>query len=233
MLSENINTKAMLVHHHTHTGMVSVTSHDVLALDDGRGFTLGAGRAFSAYDKAELASLLLNEGAANDFLPEHFLVHSRTVLCWYRQPEKRLVPFRCGSIEAPLPGLIFVAMGDRPLRCFAFKGKLRPTPETPLYYAPLGNVYAGGTFCTGNNNVPREVRRENIPAWEAFVLDSTNTHSGSARPVRGCGSFEALIEFYQQLAQSQAKTFPANKLVPYCPNASHLTLGDVLNRGDL
>ena len=84
LLSNNIETKAMLVHHNRTTSMVSVTSHDVLALDEGRGFTLGAGRAFSAYDKADLASLLLDEDSSSEFLPENRLVNSRTMLVWYR-----------------------------------------------------------------------------------------------------------------------------------------------------
>jgi len=232
MLSENVSSKAMLVHHHKYTGMVSVTSHDVIALNEGAGFTLGAGRAFSLDDKADLASILLNEENTVDFLQEHFLVRSKSLLVWYRKPAQHPVPFHNERIEAPLPGLIFIADG-RGLRCFSFKGSKRPTPETPLYYAPLGNVFAGGTFCSGNVNLPREIRVQNIPAWESFVLDSTNTHAGSIQPVRSCKGFPELVSFYRELNQSQAKRFPSAQLVKVMGNDGHQTLSRVLARGDV
>lgn len=48
MLSEKVSSKAMLIHHHSQTGVVTVTSHSVIALEDGKaGFTLGAGGGHS------------------------------------------------------------------------------------------------------------------------------------------------------------------------------------------
>lgn len=232
LLSNNIETKAMLVHHNRTTSMVSVTSHDVLALDEGRAFTLGAGRAFSAYDKADLANLLLDEDSSIDFLPENRLVSSRTMLIWYRLPETRDIRFANRTIKTPMPGLIFIAAANWPLRCFAFKGRKRPTLDTPLYYPPLGNVYRDGNFCTGNVNLPREVRAEHIPTWENFVLESTNTHSGSVKPVRGCTTVDDLANFLAGLEESKAKTFPAGKLAPCTENGEPKTLSHVLKGGE-
>lgn len=231
MLSEHISSKAMLVHHHNQTGVVAMTSHDVIALDDGKGFTLGAGRAFSAYDKSELASLLLNEDSNAEFLPENFLFSSRTVLAWYRRPSLHDIPIQGERIRAPLPGLIFLAAANQSFRCFAFKGSHRPTPETELFYVPLGNVYQGGTFCTGSAHVPRDVRTENIPAWENFVLESDNTHDGTVNPVRGCQSFAALKDFYRMLSENNAKRFPAGKLVACQASGRPLTLGQAAMGG--
>lgn len=233
MLSENISSKAMLIHHHSRTGVVSVTSHSVIALEDGKaGFTLGAGRAFSPHDKTELAALLLNEDSSAEFLPESFLFSSRTVLAWYRRPALHDLPFSGERIRAPLPGLIFIAAANQSFRCFAFKGSQRPTPDTELFYAPLGNVYRGGTFCTGSGNVPRDVRRENIPAWENFVLESENTHSGSIEPVAGCRSFEELKEFYRALNEKGSKRFPASKLVSAGSYRGPLSLAQAIKGGE-
>lgn len=232
MLSEKVSSKAMLIHHHSQTGVVTVTSHSVIALEDGKaGFTLGAGRAFSPYDKSELATLLLNEDAGAEFLPESYLFSSRTVLAWYRRPGVHDIPILGERIRAPLPGLIFIAAANQSFRCFAFKGNQRPTPETELFYAPLGNVYQGGTFCTGSGNVPRDVRRENIPAWESFVLESDNTHSGTVEPVAGCRSFEALKEFYRALSEKGSKRFPASKLVSAGSYSGPLTLAQAIKGG--
>lgn len=232
MLSENISSKAMLIHHHNQTGVVSVTSHSIIALEGCNvGYTLGAGRAFSSYDKTELAALLLNENASAEFLPENYLFCSRNVLAWYRRPGVHEIPFQGERIRAPLPGLIFIAAANQAFRCFAFKGTQRPTPDTELFYAPLGNVYEGGSFCTGSGDVPRDVRSENIPAWENFVLESINTHSGSVQPVAGCASFEGLKDFYRALHAKGAKRFPASKLVSTGSYRGPLTLAQAIKRG--
>lgn len=231
MLSDNVSSKAMLVHRHTFTGMVSVTSHDVIALDGGTGFTLGAGRAFSPDDKAELASILLNEDSQVDFLQETQLVRSKTVLVWYRKPGLHSIPFPQGQIEAPLPGLVFIA-DSRGLRCFAYKGAKRPTAETPLFYPPLGNVFTGGTFCSGNVNLPREIRVQNIPAWESFVLDSKNTHAGSVQPVLSCKGLDELVTFYRELSKAKAKRFPSSQLVKVTGKEGQQTLGQAIVRGE-
>lgn len=117
MLSEKVSSKAMLIHHHSQTGVVTITSHSVIALEDGKaGFTLGAGRAFSSYDKSELVALLLDEDAGAEFLPEHYLFSSRTVLAWYRRPGLHDIPLLGERLRAPLPGLIFIAVVVNPSR---------------------------------------------------------------------------------------------------------------------
>jgi len=232
MLSERISSKAMLVHHHQHTGMVSVTSHDVIELDSGKGFTLGAGRAFSPSGKADLVNLLLNEDTKAEFLQEKFLICSRNLLVWYRKPAPQQISFSGEAVTVPLPGLIFIAAAGQSLRCFAYKGSDRPTPDTELFYPPLGNVYREGTFCTGNANVPRDVSVQNIPAWEGFVLESDNTHQGSVMPVRKCRSFKDQIAFMRQLSEKGAKRFPARELVPYTICGATGTLGQAVERGE-
>ncbi|HIF4969010.1 TPA: hypothetical protein ACX15S_005729 [Pseudomonas aeruginosa] len=92
-------------------------------------------------------------------------------------------------------------------------------------------MYQGGTFCTGSGNVPRDVRRENIPAWESFVLESDNTHSGTVEPVAGCRSFEALKEFYRALSEKGSKRFPASKLVSAGSYSGPLTLAQAIKGG--
>lgn len=228
MLSNNVNSQAMLIHHHEKTGQVDVTSHRVIELKGGRGFTLGAGRAFNQKDKQVLLDLLIGEEPKMEFLPTNLLVRSRGCLVWHIGPQVIDVPFSSGQITAPIPGLIFVATEGRSLRCFAYAGNKRPEPQTQLFYAPLGNVYESGDFCSGNVSLPSQILIENIPTWERFVLESTNTHNGSVAPIKGAVGFEDMVTFYRNLAASKAKRFPANKLVPARLNGDKATLESVL-----
>ncbi|MOA32195.1 hypothetical protein D3C78_1533940 [compost metagenome] len=141
------------------------------------------------------------------------------------------MPFEGERIEAPLPGLVFIATDGAKFRCFAFTGTDRPSAETPLYFAPLGNVYNDGSFCSGNVQLPREIRLENIQVWQRFVLESTNTHHGSVDPIQGCEGFADLVAFYRTLNESQAQEFPQDRLVPVMRNGEPVTVESVVKEG--
>lgn len=213
MLLENVQTFALLVHQHTVTKNIDITTHKVLSLSAGQ-HTLGAGRAMTGTDKDALLGILLDEDQSVDFIPENVLISTRTVLAWYREPEVREIPFKDGvQVNAPLPGLVFIARDGQPLRTYAYKGRKRPTPDTELYFTPLGNVYESGTTCTGNVNVPRNVSVANVPKWESFILDARNTHLSGIVPIKGITDFAGLVGFYKSLEEKAAKTFPAKRLV--------------------
>lgn len=232
MLGPNIETRAILIHHNTRLSRLDITSHEVLPVQGAMGYTLGAGRAFSSLDKEIFTELLTSEQQDVEFIPENVLIRSRTCITWYRKPQITRTTFsshggQC-AYDAPLPGLIFVASEGNPLRCFAYKGKDRPGPDTQLYYAPLGNVYSRGNFCSGNANLPKNIALENMAAWEGFVTQAENTHSGDVEPVAGCNSFGELVAFFQQLQEKKAKTFPSRKLVPMMGPEVQMTLACLL-----
>ncbi|SED33392.1 PRTRC system protein B [Pseudomonas saponiphila] len=234
MINAQTSSIAMLVHQHCETKNVDITTHPILPVDGGQ-FTLGAGRAMTLADKDALIAILLNEQPEPEFLDDSLLVCSRSTIVWYRKPAIVDIPFHDGVVKAPIPGLIFIAMAGENLRCFAFKGRSRPTPETRLFYAPFGNVYSGGTFCTGNAHVPATILRSNIPAWENFVLGATNTHAGTIHPVTEVDSIGALMGFYQSLVAAGKQQFPSDRMVSYRthktyqhPHGVHITLGMVL-----
>jgi PRTRC genetic system protein B len=226
MLIDKVDSRALLIHRHQETKNIDITTHEVIPVADS-GFTLGAGRAMTVADRDQLAAILLDEDRESPFIEEHILVATRAMICWYRKPSVADLPFSYGQtssiINAPLPGLIFVASAGSPLRCFAYKGKQRPTPNTELFYPPLGNVYHQGNFCSGNTNVSRVLIQSNIPEWERFVLEAASTHMGSITPVKGIKekSISALAEFLQGLSDSGIKVFPARKLVPLQTEGRH------------
>ncbi|MFV3332873.1 PRTRC system protein B [Pseudomonas sp. NY15437] len=223
MLSEKVECRAMLIHHHKETKRLDITSHAVIPLDGGKNFTLGAGRAFSSLDKEVLIDLLREEEPNCEFIPPNLLVKGRNRLVWYTAPQVIEVPFNNELIKAPIPGLVYIA-GNGSFRCFSYKGKARPTAETELFYAPFGNTYANGSFCSGNVKLPREILIENIPVWQRFVLESTNTHAGGVIPLTKIKDFSELVQFYRTLASKNARKFPDQRLKAALANHDHLTL---------
>lgn len=220
MLNSDVSARALLAFHHKQTGRLDVTSHEVMASSTEGQYTLGAGRAFSIEDKETLIDLLLNVDTDIEFIDTRILVKSRRMLVWYNPPQRVDVLFKGVSYEAPIPGLVYVASGGV-LRCYAYKGKSRPTPDTKLFYAPLGNMYQSGSFCTGNCDVPKDNSISSIPGWERFVLQCVNTHTGGiavlstlAKAPASSNKYQLLMDFYKNLSDSGAKSFPATELMP-------------------
>jgi PRTRC genetic system protein B len=214
MLNNDIEASALLVYRNKNTGRLDMTSHEVMASPDQGRFTLGAGRAFSVEDKESLVDLLLNTESEIEFLDTKILVKSRTHLVWYTPPQKIDVQFKEAMFNSPIPGIVYIAQLGMPLRCFAFKGKSRPTPDSQLFYVPMGNVYGNGTMCVGNVEVPKDNTVASIPGWERFVLACTNTHEGGTNVLKDIVRIEDMIAFYKALSERNAKTFPDSKLIP-------------------
>lgn len=224
MLNSDTTAKALVMYMNSRTSRLDLTSHDVVATATDGEFALGAGRAFSQEDKESLIDILLNVESTIDFLNPRILVKSRTHLVWFNPPQVIDVMFRDVSYKAPIPGLVYIALAGGRLRCFAYKGKGRPHQETKLYQVPLGNVYSNGSFCTGNVQTPKDHSVASIEGWENFVLRCTNTHKGGVTVIRGADTTEAIIEFYKDLSESNAKAFPAAKLVPLMNGRVHVGL---------
>lgn len=230
MLNDEITAQALVAYKHTKTGRLDFTSHEVIALGDTGQFTLGAGRAFTEEDKDSLVDVLLNADDVVEFISPSILVKSRRMLVWYTQPQVIDVLFREVSHQAPIPGLIFIATYGK-LRCYAFTGDSRPTPETKLFYAPLGNMYESGSFCTGNCVTPKDVSINSIPGWEQFVLQCVNTHTGGKTVLKSHASYEGMVDFYKGLADTQTTAFPNDELVPVTQGDEQCSLKDALASG--
>lgn len=227
MLNSDITAQALIAFHHTKSNRLDFTVHKVVEGSEKGQFTLGAGRAFSEEDKESLIDILLNVDGAVEFIDTRILVKSRRLLVWYNPPQVIDVLFKGESYTAPIPGLIFIATGG-PLRCYAFKGQSRPTPDTKLYYAPLGNMYSNGGFCTGNCETPNDNSIASIPGWERFVLQCVNTHAGGVQVLKSSDTHAKMIAFYKMLAESKAKRFPVKELMPAGHQFEQMTLGSAL-----
>lgn len=231
--TDEIQTRALLIHCNTKLNNLDITSHEVLPLPSSEGYTLGAGRAFTQYDKGQLVQILQDEeGDSIEYIPDTLLVKSRSTIVWYRKPAITKLRFQSvdgeATVNAALPGLIMIASASKPLRVFAFKGKGRPTADTPMYFTPLPNMYSSGSFCSGNVQVPSVIVTSNIPSWESFVLDTVNTHVGGVTTFKGCETMEQYIEQFKELESKGVKSFPAAKLVPVKSYEGQSTLDQVI-----
>ncbi|SEJ44251.1 PRTRC system protein B [Azotobacter beijerinckii] len=234
MLGVNTESIALLLHRNDKSGTVEVTSHKIVPAPEA-GFTLGAGRLFNQQDKDTLHGILSGNTTALAFVPEQVLARdgSGFNMVWYTPPRQAEVHFRDAEYRVPLPLLVYAKFEGQPLRVFAAKGRTRPTPETKLWIAPLGNINTHGTMCGGN--VRQEEfrgRDEDRAACEGFAVEARATHLGNTPPAKGVGSQEAYQAFMAHLHESKARTFPANRLLPAkARNGEQYTLADLIRAG--
>lgn len=116
-----------------------------------------------------------------------------------------------GFGSCPLPGMVFLSM-DNQLYVYAFKGKTAPTRQTPLYQAPLFNVWANGQVCSGNVVLPEAAEHSDPQVWERFLFESNFTHpniSAKDRLMLGVNP----ISFWKKQIQKPTATFPEKVLV--------------------
>lgn len=234
MLGVNTESIALLLHRNDKSGAVEVTSHKVVPAPDA-GFVLGAGRLFNQQDKDTLQDILTGNKTTLAFIPDQVLARdgSGFNMVWFTPPRQAEVHFREAEYRVPLPLLIYAKFEGQPLRVFAAKGRTRPTPETKLWIAPLGNINTNGTMCGGN--VRQEEfrgRDEDRAACEGFAVEARATHLGDTPPVKGVAIQEAYQAFMAQLHEEKARTFPNALLLPAkARHGEQYTLANLIRAG--
>lgn len=214
---DTFKTKALLLHHGRNS--FDLTVHDVIKTVscDEAFYQMGAGRVLGIEEKNEIAATLTETaGASLTLFDEHILAATAYAIAWWIPAAKRTINFKVGS---EVSALTFdfpsqVAVFSRGTLYFAtvLAKKARPKATTKLFNTPLPNLYTGGRFCTGNagHKIPKQASVENIPQWERFLFDTTNTHVGSVAPLDGVSDTGELIN---AIAAEQGG-FPSDRLVP-------------------
>lgn len=162
------------------------TVHDVAVSKNGKPTILAGKPLTLATSRSILASLGRNVHGGS-FLPACVLMTSADELIWYEPPQCRHLGFKestqfprrsPGTMagDVPTPGVIF-HVGESIWRIFAFKGKGRPTPDTPLFHAPTLNTYENGEICVGTVKTPATTTAECIRAWSDAFWRSNFTHA--------------------------------------------------------
>jgi PRTRC genetic system protein B len=191
--ASNLNlrlTHALLVMENRDTGegkRQAVTTHEVMETPHGP--VLGPARLFGAHEQQALAEVLLGPLAKSQvlFLPPEILVHHSTMMAWYVPGRVRPMHFNTedhqGSYWVPWPTLIFcVHRGD--LWLAGTRRHTRPTPDTPLYHAPLMNLNTHGGMCWGDVPPPKGRSLADRAAYEAAVFQSNFSHVTDEQTLR-------------------------------------------------
>lgn len=131
-------------------------------------------------------------------------------------PAGRQSPFFSGANEmkkhsgkqVAMPALVY-HVRNRVLRVRAVACRGRPTSRTPLYVAPLWNIYRNGTLCMGSMPVPDGPPAERTEAWERAFWDSAFTTPHDPRVCGHPKGYSAMLKELRKLPR-----FPSQWLVP-------------------
>lgn len=182
-------------------------------IDGPDGPQYGAGKTV---DAAYVQRMLLRDGP-----PKVSLLHRRLLAvgddeaAWWSPAGRRAPIFSAGGalaehsgLAVAMPALLFHVRG-RQLRVRALACRGRPGPLTPLYVAPLWNIYRDGGLCMGSMAVPSGPPAERAEAWEAAFWDSAFT---TAHDPRVCGHPDGYAAMLTELRS--LPRFPTRWLVP-------------------
>lgn len=201
---------------------------------------LGAGQAVADADLMELNDLLHRRERRAEpprLLPSTVLCIHDTLWVWWLPAAVRPLPVRQGErtfvLRAPWPALV-LAVREQQFYVAALARNRRPTPNTPLYHAPLMNVGASGRVCTGNAELPPAVGLDALAGWEAVLTDTYFTHVNHPRTLHleppaapatetappppstapGEANTHQHLHLWRELARTRAIRFPKTALAP-------------------
>jgi PRTRC genetic system protein B len=172
----------------------------------------GAGRPA---DAEYLRRMLLGDMPLTlNLLDPRLLAHGGNEAAWWSRPGRQALFFtgdgmkRHDAKSVSMPALVFhVRDGRLRVRALACRG--RPTPRTPLYVAPLWNIYSNGNVCMGSMPVPDGPPAERIDAWERAWWDSAFTGPHDSRSCGHPGGYQRMLTELRKLPR-----FPSRWLVP-------------------
>lgn len=155
---------------------IIVLKHDFR--EDESGVCLQPGVSVSPTDAMGIVESLLPEKKGLGFIPNNLFFQDKGVFGWVIPSSQRELFFnvsgRKTSFQTALPNLVLVSNG---VDFFIFGAKTKNIkPTTPLFYAPLMNIYIGGKMCKGSTAFPLTVSVENLNEWEDLLFNTFNSH---------------------------------------------------------
>jgi PRTRC genetic system protein B len=188
-LTNEMRTTHALFFHQRKESLAMTTVHAVDTDADGIPI-VGPGRPLDPEDEQTILNLLMSrdKNAPIEILPSCVLYRDQSTAIWWLPPLVR--PMHLRSHEQGLqtiltrwPSLVALVRG-RTLHLAAVEGDARPSADTPLHHAPLPNVYADTSVCTGSARLPLAMRVSDFPAWESVVFDTAFTHTNHTATLR-------------------------------------------------
>lgn len=186
--------------------------------------------------KSVCASLIDSARIRSGLLSDNILSIGLDHVVWWSRPGLRTYFFdarvtggatvnvgkRGGMAHAP--ALIFVAK-QQTLWVYAMKGSNRPSLDTPLFHAPLMNIWSDSKVCVGSMPLPKETVADSIVEWEQAFWASNFSHPNHDRVVSYKGGIH---QFSIDLLDGKFRKFPERVLRPI----KGLTLGKLIDTFD-
>lgn len=132
---------------------------------------------------------------------------------WFTKSMKRQL-FFTENLEIPngiaeVPAMLLSA-NKRSLKIYALENNLRPSENTPLFFAPFFNVYENGNVCMGTVDVHIQNStslEEFIKKWEDYFFNSYFSHlMNEHNPING-----NCVNLWKSLINTE-KQFPKETL---------------------
>lgn len=196
---------------------------------------IGPGIPLAPEDEFHLLSMLLANHAGNEgalIFPERLLSRSDQRLLWWVPSAVRPMHLRAQkgltTIKTRWPSLVFQVIG-RSLHLAALAEDVRPSATTPLFHAPLMNVYANSAVCTGDAKLPVNADISSMEGWESVIFDTAFTHGNwqgaiadaPAKRRRKSEPESQTVEQFWETRDAKVSPFPIARL-----NPMDKTLGD-------
>lgn len=204
--------------HSLNTKQLSLTIHDVKQSPTGS--VIGAGRLISEADKQKLRDYLNGEdGVKTQWLPSNLLMINSQKMVWYVPSKIRTMHIKAGDevlhIKLKFPSLVFHADCNGRLKVVAYVGNGRPKLTQPLYHAPLWNIYANTSLCSGTAVTTDIISVESMAIWEEAVFNTVFTHSNHNNVLSNnkAGKQRSYMAFIKKKAKSGA-AFNVSDMTP-------------------
>lgn len=203
---------------HTRSGRLELTTvHQTR--QRGAQVELMAGKPLSPDQESHIISLFLSSNDSEqptlEFIPEGLLADNARFTLWFIPEARRPMHFHdlTGRSTSTVywPNLVVMAR-DNCIYLAAVKGSKRPTPNSPLYFAPLCNIWKNTEICQGDAKSPRRHGIDHISTAEAVIFDSAFSHANNRECIAQGKKFIDPMKYWKS-PQAQSK-FPASALVP-------------------
>lgn len=151
VLNLPLDPSLALVFHTCNRDLSLVTRHRITKT--GKGHSLDAGRPLSREDEQQILRLLDRDtrpsGTAG-WLPPNLLAEKGDAVMWFEPGSVRTLLIGgddgVSTVSVHTPNLVLALNGKQTLHVYAVATSERPGPDTPVFHAPLGNIYADGTY---------------------------------------------------------------------------------------
>lgn len=146
---------------------------------------------------------------------DRLLYENADAVVWYSSANRVLPQYYTDKnfSSIPHPQLVFFASKKiNRMSVVATNSKLRPDLSTPIYHAPLANIYDDTHLCQGSAHLPPQRNSSTIIEMEDTLLKSR--YSGfKFDSIKGCNGHAECVRFYKDIDGD--KEFPLDRLVTY------------------